>query len=131
MVGDRREPSVHDRLRRGGTCQKRKSDGITVKDDAISKGAEWLERDLAAEKKLAPDLRAYMVYALALAGPHDTRGTELRAYGKRSALSPYGLALLGLAFEPRRMQRAGELAASTGADGAAEQRGSVVARNAR
>ncbi len=47
---------------------------------------------------MAADLRAYMVYALAVAG-QSTPQLLGQVYDKRSSLSPYGLAMLGLALE--------------------------------
>src|SRR5581483_1843429 len=79
------------------------------KDAAISKGVDWIERDLGQEKKLAPDLLAYMGYALALAGRTDAAFLN-RSFSDRSALSPYGIALLGLAFEKAKDPRASDLA---------------------
>ncbi len=46
-----------------------RSDGVAVKSDAISKGAAWVAKDLSQDKKIEPDLRAYMGYALALCRP--------------------------------------------------------------
>jgi uncharacterized protein YfaS (alpha-2-macroglobulin family) len=87
-----------------------RADGVTVNPEAISKGAAWLENDLAKEENLAPDLRAYMAYALVAAG--SSNGALLdQIYRDRTKLSPYGIALLGLAFESKKDARAGELAA--------------------
>ena len=86
-----------------------RSDGITVKAEAIDKGAAWIKKDLAQEANLAPDLRAYLGYALAVAG-HADAATLDHSYGERATLSPYGTAILGLAFETSKDARAGELA---------------------
>jgi hypothetical protein len=85
-----------------------RADGIVVKDEAITKGSGWIEKDLAND--LAPDLRAYLAYALAVAGRADKVALE-RSYSGRAQLSPYGVAILGLALEKLNDRRAGELAA--------------------
>ena len=75
-----------------------KAAGVQVNAEAIEKGAAWLRKGFAADSRLAGDLRAYMAYALAVAGTPD--GPELESgLRPRSELSPYGLALLGLALE--------------------------------
>jgi alpha-2-macroglobulin len=86
-----------------------RSDCITVKAEAVDKGAAWIKKHLAQETNLAPDLRAYLGYALAVAG-HADAATLDHSYGERATLSPYGTAILGLAFESRKDARAGELA---------------------
>ncbi len=50
-----------------------KAAGTQVNDDAVNKGVAWLQKDFAADPKLAADLRAYMVYALAVASPNATQ----------------------------------------------------------
>ncbi len=93
-----------------GLVQARAS-GTQVNDDAINKGVAWLKKDLAADSKLAADFRAYLIYALTVAGQNDA--AELSAmYARRADLSPYGMALLGLALENARDARAGEIAAA-------------------
>ena len=85
--------------------------GVEVKADAIQKGAAWLKRDFAQNPKLASDLRAYIQYALALAGQADTAALG-EVYDKRASLSPYGIAILGLALEQAKDGRASEIAAA-------------------
>jgi alpha-2-macroglobulin len=86
------------------------STGTTVKPDVIQKGADWLRKDFAADPKLAGDLRAYMAYALTLAGQPAGTAAVGSVYDRRSNLSPYGMALLGLALEQAKDNRAGEIA---------------------
>ncbi|HEY6990191.1 MAG TPA: MG2 domain-containing protein [Bryobacteraceae bacterium] len=85
-----------------------RADGI-VKPEAVDRGAAWIKKDLDQEKNLAPDLRAYLGYALAIAGRVDRAALD-RSYGERASLSPYGTAILGLAFETVKDPRAAELA---------------------
>ncbi len=88
-----------------------KAAGTQVNDDAVTKGVAWMQQDFAADPKLAADLRAYMVYALAVAGPNATQQISA-VYDARAKLSPYGVALLGLAMEQAKDARAATLAAS-------------------
>jgi alpha-2-macroglobulin len=76
--------------------------GVEVNGEVIERGAKWVETALKGSD-LAPDLRAYLIFALSTrteAVPMD------RAYSERTRLSPYGLALLGLAMEQRKDARA-------------------------
>ena len=91
-----------------GLVQAR-SAGVQVTPEVIQKGVGWLRKDLAANSDLAMDLKAYIAYALVVAGQPDA--TLLgQIYGRRSNLSPYGLALLGLALEQVNDGRAPEIA---------------------
>ena len=97
-----------------------KAAGVQVKDEAVRKGVEWLKSDMAKDTKLAGDLRAYMVYALAVAGQPDSAALGA-IFTIRGRLSPYGLALLGLALEQAKDARAAEIAAAL--ESAAKQDG--------
>jgi uncharacterized protein YfaS (alpha-2-macroglobulin family) len=88
-----------------------KAAGAQVKDQAVQKGVEWLKAHLASDTRLAGDLRAYMAYALTVAGQPDPAALA-PIYGIRGKLSPYGLAVLGLAFEQAKDPRAAEIAAA-------------------
>ena len=85
--------------------------GSKIKDGSIQNGVNWIRKDFAADPKLAADLRAYLMYALAVAGQPDAAAMG-QVYDRRSSLSPYGMALLGLALEQVKDNRAGELAAA-------------------
>jgi uncharacterized protein YfaS (alpha-2-macroglobulin family) len=83
--------------------------GIQIQRDQVQTGVDWIKKDLAANPQLPPDMRAYMAYALAVAGQSD--GALLgQLYDGRSKLSPYGVALLGLALEQAKDGRAASLA---------------------
>ena len=86
-----------------------RADGVTVDDAAIDKGAAWVKKTLDSANDLEPDLRAYMVYSLAIAGKPDAAAMN-SVYGDRSKLSAYGTALLGLALEQSKDTRAAKLA---------------------
>jgi uncharacterized protein YfaS (alpha-2-macroglobulin family) len=92
--------------------------GVKVNPEAIEKGAAWVRKDFGQDTRLASDLRAYMQYSLTLAGQPDPAGLG-QVYDQRSKLSPYGLALLGLALEQVKDARAGEIA--TALEGSAKQ----------
>jgi alpha-2-macroglobulin len=91
-----------------GLVQAR-SAGVQVTPDAIQKGVGWLRKYLASNSDLAMDLKAYMAYALVVAGQPDAALLG-QIYGRRSNLSPYGQALLGLALEQANDGRASEIA---------------------
>ena len=87
-----------------------KATGIEVREEALARGRDWLRADFDRESRALPDLRAYLAYTLTQAGLKD--GAVLDAVWQRRAdLSPYGIALLGLAFDLAGDARAGELAA--------------------
>jgi uncharacterized protein YfaS (alpha-2-macroglobulin family) len=104
--------------------------GIQIQPDSIKFGVEWIKKDLAANPELAPDLRAYMLYTLAVAGQSD--GALLgQIYDKRANLSPYGLALTGLALEQAKDARAATLSGANGARREAGRRRGLVAGQPR
>lgn len=85
--------------------------GTQVRPQAVEKGVAWLQRRLAQDRRLAADLQAYMVYALTVAGHADPAALG-GVYQKERDLSPYGLALLGLALEQAKDPRAVEISAA-------------------
>lgn len=64
-----------------------KAAGTQVNEEAIERGAAWLESH--NDPKYLPDMRAYIAYSLALAGKKSANPPAL------DRLSPYGLAILG------------------------------------
>ena len=95
-----------------------KTAGVQVDDERIEKGAQWIAKAFAADPKLAFDLRAYMQYALVVAGKPDASGLE-QVFAQRSKLTPYGLAIFGLALELVKDARAAQI--STALEQLAEQ----------
>jgi hypothetical protein len=87
--------------------------GIPVDADRIQKGGAWLLADFAKDSKMAADLRAYIAYAMAVSKQSDFAPFR-DVYEKRAQLSPYGLAVLGLALEQLHDSRAGEIAGELG-----------------
>ena len=90
-----------------------RSAGTAINDDAIKKGAAWL-RQYVPRSRPAPDLEAYIAYALTLAD--DAEAATLRqsvwalAHERVAQFSPYGLALVGLALDHAKDGRADEIA---------------------
>jgi hypothetical protein len=87
-----------------------KAAGINVREDVLTRGRDWLRADFDRESRALPDLRAYLAYTLAQAGSRDAAVLDA-VWQRRADLSPYGTALLGLAFETAGDSRAGEMAA--------------------
>ena len=87
------------------------SAGVEIKPDAMARGAAWVAADFVKDPKLAADLRAYMLYSLVLAGQADANGLG-QVFAQRARLSPYGLAVFGLALELAKDARAGDIAAA-------------------
>jgi uncharacterized protein YfaS (alpha-2-macroglobulin family) len=75
----------------------------------LDKGRTWLQSMLAAHPDMIPDLRAYVVYALAITGGAPKNALD-KAWDDRGHLSDEGLALTGLALhaasDPRAKQAA-------------------------
>jgi hypothetical protein len=83
--------------------------GYDVEVDRITKGRDWLEKSLSAHPNMIPDLRAYVVYALAGSGGAPQDAVE-KEWSERGKLSDEGLALVGLALDAAQDPRAKEAA---------------------
>ncbi|MBK9169432.1 MAG: alpha-2-macroglobulin [Bryobacterales bacterium] len=83
--------------------------GYAVRGDAIARGAEWLKQAIAGPD-LAPDQRAQMAQAIVLAGQGSAEILNAVAAGE-AKLTPYGVAVLGLAYLRSGDPRAAGLAA--------------------
>jgi hypothetical protein len=64
----------------------------------MDKGRAWLVKTLEAHPDMVPDLRAYLVFALATTGGAPKDGLD-KAWDSRAKLSDEGLALVGLALD--------------------------------
>jgi len=94
--------------------------GTQVNQEAIDKGVQWLKKELAADSKLTADFRAYLVYALTVAGQIDS--AELAGlYDRRARMTPYGMAMLGLALENAKDGRAADVAGALEASAQQDQ----------
>ena len=86
-----------------------KASEVQIRESALHRGISWIHSELAKNTDMEPDMRAYIAYALAVAGAPDATLTG-NLYSQHSQLSPYGIALLGLAFETAKDNRASSLA---------------------
>jgi uncharacterized protein YfaS (alpha-2-macroglobulin family) len=84
--------------------------GTAVDQNRIQRGGAWLLKDFTQDSRMAPDLRAYIAYAMTVSKQSDFAPFH-EVYEKRASLSPYGLAMLGLALEQVKDSRAGDIAA--------------------
>jgi len=75
----------------------------------LTKGRNWLITTLKAHPDMVPDLRAYLVYALATTGGAPKEGLNA-AWASREKLTDEGLALVGLALDAAGDARAHEAA---------------------
>jgi uncharacterized protein YfaS (alpha-2-macroglobulin family) len=86
-----------------------KTAGYGVKAEALTNGESFLKKQLDQHPRMRPDLRAYVVYALALDKTADTRMLD-DAYRRRSDMSSQGASMLGLALHAAGDSRAKEVA---------------------
>jgi uncharacterized protein YfaS (alpha-2-macroglobulin family) len=84
--------------------------GYRVRPEVLERGVAWLRSAFENLPAREPDLAAYALYALALNDAAEQAEIE-SVFRRQEALSPYGLALLGLALEARKDGRAGTVAA--------------------
>ena len=96
----------------GGYGQAKKA-GHDKAGESLRRGVVYLQNTLKAHPRMLPELRAYTVYALALAGTGDRAllTNEIDTlFGRRSDLSAQGLAFTGLAMLEVKDDRAQEIA---------------------
>jgi uncharacterized protein YfaS (alpha-2-macroglobulin family) len=86
-----------------------KAAGYDIKGDALQNSQKWLKKQLDTYKRMKPDLRAYVVYALALNKVADDKMLN-DAYKNRSDMTAQGLSMLGLALLTAGDSRAPEVA---------------------
>ncbi|PYP91960.1 MAG: alpha-2-macroglobulin [Candidatus Angelobacter sp. Gp1-AA117] len=86
-----------------------KAVGYDVKDEALKNAENWLKGQLAAHERMKPDLRAYVVYALALDKASDARMLN-DAWKARGDMNAQGLSMLGLALAANSDSRTPEIA---------------------
>ena len=75
-----------------------KDSGWKIDESRLNKGRNWLASTLAEHPDMVPDLRAYVVYALATTGGAPKEAMD-KAWESRDKLSDEGLALVGLALD--------------------------------
>jgi hypothetical protein len=83
--------------------------GYKIDEDRMNKGRAWLQSALAAHPEMIPDLRAYVVFALATSGGAPKEALDA-AWDSRAKLTDEGLALTGLALDAAGDGRAKEAA---------------------
>ncbi len=88
-----------------------RAESVAIRADSLKRGIAWLHTAVVQDVNLEPDMRAYLAYALAEAGAPDSALNQ-RIFAERTSLSPYGTALLGLAFEKVKDARAKLLSAA-------------------
>ncbi|HYG98254.1 MAG TPA: MG2 domain-containing protein [Terriglobales bacterium] len=71
--------------------------GYDVRPEAIARGKQFLAAVLKQHPNMIANLRAYVVYALALSGNVDREQID-SVWERRSKLSPEGVALMGLSM---------------------------------
>jgi uncharacterized protein YfaS (alpha-2-macroglobulin family) len=99
------------------------SAGYKVDQSRLNHGRSWLDSMLHAHPEMIPDLRAYVVFALATTGDAPKNAID-KVWSSREKLSDEGLALTGLALaasgDDTRAREAAQLlekkAKTTGAD---------------
>jgi hypothetical protein len=84
--------------------------GYKIPPDDLLRAQAWLRAAFDREKRALSDLRAYVAYALALSGERSSAVFDA-VWERRSDMSPYGRALLGLALDEAGDKRAAEIAA--------------------
>jgi alpha-2-macroglobulin len=80
-----------------------KAAGYQKADANLGGGVSYLQKQLTQHPRMIPELRAYVVYALSLAGASNLGAPIDTLWSRRSDLSAEGLALTGMA-----MQRTGD-----------------------
>ena len=86
-----------------------KSAGYAVDAEEGNKGRTWLLSSLNAHPNMLPDLRAYVVYAVASTGGAPADALD-KVWASRDKLSDEGLALAGLALDAAGDSRAHQAA---------------------
>ncbi len=74
------------------------SAGYDLDPESLSHAQEWLRKALDSDPNMRPDLRAYVVYALALNGGSKPEYVQ-KAWDARDSMSTQGLSMLGLALQ--------------------------------
>ena len=90
--------------------QQAQAAGYRLRPEVLERGVTWLRGVFGQLPAREPDLAAYALYALALNDAAEQAEFE-SVFRRQEALSPYGLALLGLALEARQDGRAEAVAA--------------------
>jgi len=82
--------------------------GYEVQQSAIDNGKKFLHKSLREHPHMIADLRAYVVYALALAGDRDPKDLN-SVWERKEKLSGEGVAFAGLTMQLAKDSRVGEV----------------------
>src|SRR6266403_941999 len=85
------------------------SAGYDLEAESLSHAEDWLRKALDSNPNMRPDLRAYVVYALALNSASKPEYVQ-KAWEARDSMSTQGLSMLGLALHATGDARAKEIA---------------------
>ena len=85
------------------------SAGYDLDAESLSHAEDWLRKALDSNPNMRPDLRAYVVYALALNSASKPEYVQ-KAWEARDSMSTQGLSMLGLALQATGDTRAKEIA---------------------
>ncbi len=84
--------------------------GYSVETWRAGRAREWIMARIGATAKIAPDTRAFMLYSIAMSGKVEAAKIE-PVWALRNEMTPFGWAVLGLAFQQLKDSRASEIAA--------------------
>ncbi len=84
--------------------------GYPIQQYRLSRGLRWLYEQVPAMRDVKADVRAYVVHSLVVNAPATYKHLLGGIWKDRSELSPYGLALLGLAMQQVGDSRAAAIA---------------------
>jgi uncharacterized protein YfaS (alpha-2-macroglobulin family) len=85
------------------------SAGYDLDGESLSHAEDWLRKALDSNPNMRPDLRAYVVYSLALNSASKPEYVQ-KAWEARDSMSTQGLSMLGLALQATGDARAKEIA---------------------
>lgn len=83
--------------------------GYKIDNNRLDNGRRWLVSTLAAHPEMQPELRSYVVYALATTGGVSKDALD-KLWSERNKLTSEGLALAGLALDAAKDPRARDAA---------------------
>ncbi len=100
-----------------------KSSGTAVDTSHLTRGIDYLGKQLTAHPRMKPELRAYVAYALAQAGRPNSKSLDV-LWSRRNDLSSEALALTGLILAQSQDSRAQDAAHLL--ESKAQQKGAVA-----
>ncbi len=101
-----------------------KAAGYPKAENSLPGGVRYLQQQLKQHPRMIPELRAYVIYSLSLAGTKDLGPSLDTLWSRRSDLSPEGLALTGMVMQRTGDTRAAEIAQLL--EGKAKHSGALV-----